>query len=120
MHELSICESIASAVTEHAGGRRVRSVKLRVGALRQVVPDSLEFCWSLAGRGPLLAGSVLDIELVPGEIACSACGTRSPLTRFVLRCPDCGGGVQVIAGEELLVVSIEVEDGDPPPASASA
>jgi hydrogenase nickel incorporation protein HypA/HybF len=119
MHELSICESIARAVVDHAGGRRVRSVKLRVGALRQVVPDTLAFCWEVAARGPLLEGSVLDVELVPGEVACPDCGTRSTLTRFTLRCPDCGGSVTVVAGDDLLVESIEV-DGDEPGAVPAA
>jgi hydrogenase nickel incorporation protein HypA/HybF len=117
MHELSICDSIARAATQHADGRRVRSVQLRVGALRQVVPDTLIFCWSVVSRGPLLEGSTMDIEQVPGVIECRDCGTRSELNRFVLRCPDCAGGaVTVVAGEELLIVSIDV-DGEMDPSS---
>lgn len=118
MHELSICEAIATTVVQHAGGRQVRAVRLRVGALRQVVPDTLTFCWSVVGRGPLLAGSVLEIELVPGEVACRECGDREVLTRFVLRCRRCGGPVSVVAGEELLVAAIDV--ADEPATTASA
>lgn len=120
MHELSICESIATAVTGHAGGRRVRSVRLRVGALRQIVPDTLVFCWQIAARGPLLEGSVLDVEVVPGEVVCAGCGTRDRLTRFALQCQACGGPVSVAAGEEMLIESIEVEDEDEPPPGGSA
>ena len=109
MHELSLCDSIARAALQHAGGRRVRSVQLRVGALRQVVPDTLVFCWSVVSRGPLLDGSVLTIDSVPAEIECGDCGARRTLSRFVLSCPDCSGRhVTVVAGEELLVVSIDV------------
>lgn len=110
MHELSICEAIATAVVQHAGGRRVHAVRLRVGALRQVVPDTLTFCWSVVGRGPLLAGSVLEIETIPGEVACGDCGTQEVLSQFVLRCRHCGGPVAVVAGEELLVTTIDVVD----------
>lgn len=128
MHELSICESIARAVTAHADGRRVRSVQLRVGALRQVVPDTLVFCWSLAARDPLLQGSVLEVELVPARVACADCGLRDQLSRFVLTCPSCGGAVTVEGGEELDLVALEVDDppGDdadrttPPPAGEPA
>jgi hydrogenase nickel incorporation protein HypA/HybF len=118
VHELSLCDSIARAAIQNAGGRRVRSVQLQVGALRQVVPDTLIFCWSVVGRGPLLEGSVLTIDLVPAEIECRDCGARSKLSRFVLSCPDCSGrAVTVVAGEELLVVSIDViSDVDPPDA----
>ena len=111
MHELSLCESIARAVTREAGGRRVSSVQLRIGALRQVVPDTLVYCWSITSRGPILDGSVLDVELVPAEIECRDCGTRSELSRFNLSCPGCGGhAVTVVAGEEMLIVSIEVAE----------
>jgi hydrogenase nickel incorporation protein HypA/HybF len=110
VHELSICDSIARTAVRHAGGRRVRSVRLQVGALRQVVPDTLAFCWTVAATDPLLAGSVLDVELVPAEVECRQCGARSALSRFVISCPDCEGPVTVVAGEELLVVSLEVDD----------
>jgi hydrogenase nickel incorporation protein HypA/HybF len=112
VHELAICDSIARVVTQHAAGRPVRSVKLRVGALRQVVPESLDFCWSVVTRDPVLAGSVLDIELVPAEVECVECGAQNPLSRFVLCCPACEGPVSVLSGEELLIVSIDVEDGE--------
>ena len=115
MHELSLCDSIARAAIQNAAGRRVRSVQLRVGSLRQVVPDTLIFCWSVFPRGSLLEGSALTIDLVPAEIECGDCGRRSTLNQFVLRCPDCAGrSVTVVAGDELLIVSIEVDDEVPP------
>ncbi len=111
MHELSLCESIARAVTREAAGRRVSSVRLRIGALRQVVPDTLTYCWSITSRGPILDGSVLEIEHVPAEIECHGCGTRSQLSRFNVSCPGCGGNdVAVVAGEEMLIVSIDVAE----------
>ena len=117
---MSLCESIARAVIRESGGRRVSSVRLRIGALRQVVPDTLIYCWSITSRGPILDDSVLDVDVVPAEIECGDCGTRSELTRFNLSCPGCGGhGVTVVAGEEMLIVSIEVaETSEGPPTSA--
>ena len=43
MHELSLSGAIVNTVVKHAAGRPVSLVSLRVGALRQVVPDTLEF-----------------------------------------------------------------------------
>jgi hydrogenase nickel incorporation protein HypA/HybF len=40
VHELSLCEAIAGVVKPHAGGRHVDVVRVRIGALRQVVPES--------------------------------------------------------------------------------
>ena len=45
MHELSIAGAIVATVERHAGGSPVTSVRVRVGRLRQVVPDSLAFCF---------------------------------------------------------------------------
>ena len=115
MHELSISNAIAKVVLAHAGGRTVTSVQVRVGALRQIVPDSLVFCWEIVSRQPLLEGSRLEIEHVPGLIECAGCGARSTLTEFVLRCPACGDGlVTVVSGEEFLVTSIELEPAAEP------
>ncbi|GLL04636.1 hydrogenase maturation nickel metallochaperone HypA [Dactylosporangium matsuzakiense] len=112
MHELSICEAIALAVLRHAGGRRVRSIQLQVGELRQVVPDTLVFCWSVAVRDPLLEGALLDIDVVPASVECVECGVTSRMDQFALQCRSCQGPVSVVSGEELLVVSIEVVDAD--------
>jgi hydrogenase nickel incorporation protein HypA/HybF len=109
MHELSISRAIAEVVLEHAGDRRVQSVQVRVGALRQIVPDSLTLCWSIVSRQPRLEQSQLDIERVPGVIECAQCGTRTTLTEFALACPACTGGlVTVVSGDEFLVTSIEL------------
>ena len=43
MHELSLSSAIVNTAVKHAGGRRVTVVSLRVGRLRQVVPDTLDF-----------------------------------------------------------------------------
>jgi len=121
VHELSLCDSIARLAVDHAGGRPVLAVQLRVGALRQIVPDTLEFCWSAVSRHPLLDHAVLDIEQVPGVIECGACGVHYTLAEFVLRCPECDSSLgSVVSGEEFLVTAIEVaEDNDKlPPAAA--
>ncbi|SNQ47264.1 Zn finger protein HupH (egulating hydrogenase expression) [Frankia canadensis] len=111
MHELSLCRSVADIVRRHAAGRRVIRVRLRVGALRQVVPDTLAYCWRLMQDDSVdpLAGSVLEVQSVPAVVRCRACGTHSELDRPVLRCAGCGGAdVELVSGEEFLVVSFEV------------
>ena len=107
MHELSISNAIAKVVLDHAGGRRVESVQVQVGALRQIVPDALTFCWEIVRDHPLLDRSRLEIEYVAGVIECGDCGERSTLTEFVLLCPGCGSGlVRVVSGEEFLVIEL--------------
>ncbi len=114
MHELSIAEAVAAVAERHAGGRRVSRVELRVGHLRQVVPAALAFNWALVGEGTVLAGAELAIEEVPARLRCRRCGEETELAGFPLACGGCGGReVEVVAGEELLVVAIEVEEPEP-------
>lgn len=120
MHELALCDSIARAVAAHAGDRRVDSVQLRIGALRQVVPDTLSYCWSVVSRGPQLDGSTLNIEFVPGQVECTDCGARTTLDRFCVGCAVCGGtATRVVAGEELLIMSIDIAEPDHPGSAPS-
>jgi hydrogenase nickel incorporation protein HypA/HybF len=109
MHELSISRAIVEVALRHAGDRQVEAVQVRIGALRQIVPDSLTFCWSIVSRRRQLEQSRLDIERVPGVIECGQCGARSTLTEFSLACPTCTDGlVTVVAGDEFLVTSIDL------------
>jgi hydrogenase nickel incorporation protein HypA/HybF len=110
MHELSIAAAIAAIAERHAAGRRVTRVEVRIGHLRQVVPDSLAFAFELVTEGTEMEGAELVLEPVPAAGRCRACATEGLLTAFPLHCSVCGGlDVEVIRGEELLVDSLELE-----------
>jgi hydrogenase nickel incorporation protein HypA/HybF len=118
MHELAIAESIVRIATAHAGGRRVESVRVRAGHLRQVVPSALELAFELTAAGTELEGARLEIEAVPARVRCRACGCESGVDWFPLACARCGAlDVDVVSGEELLVESLEIvnetEEGAP-------
>lgn len=109
MHELSLCRAIAGIVTRHADGRTVQRIGVRVGALRQVVPDTLARCWELVSQGTSLEGSELAVESVPARLECRDCGHHAELAAPVLRCAVCDGTrVSLVAGEECLVTTLDV------------
>ena len=111
MHELALASAVVDAVERHADGRRVRTVHLRVGRLRQVVPESLEFCFGIVSRDGLCQDARLVLEVVPAELRCEDCGHAWELLAPPFRCPACGSGdVEVERGEEFLVESIEIEE----------
>jgi hydrogenase nickel incorporation protein HypA/HybF len=111
MHELSIAGAIVAIAARHAAGRRVTVVDVRVGHLRQVVPDSLAFAFELVAEGTEIEGAQLVLHEVPAAGRCRVCATEGPLTEFPLHCGACGGlDVEVIQGEELLVDSLELEE----------
>src|ERR1043165_2062955 len=98
MHELAISSAVLESVLRHADGRRVTGVKLRVGHLRQVVPDSLAFYWAIVTRGGVCEGSELEQELIPARLACTACAREWEIELPVFRCPSCGGAAVSVAG----------------------
>jgi hydrogenase nickel incorporation protein HypA/HybF len=111
MHELSIAAAVVEIAGRHAAGRRVRQITLKVGHLRQVVPSALAFSFEVIAQGTPVEGAELEIEAVPAIGACRRCGVESRLMAFPLQCQACAAfDVQIVAGEELVVESLELEE----------
>jgi hydrogenase nickel incorporation protein HypA/HybF len=110
MHELSVSSAVLDTVLKHAAGRRVTVVSLRIGHLRQVVPDSLAFYFELVSRETVCEGARLEQEVVPARLRCEGCGSDWDPEDAWFRCTGCGGPGEVLAGNELEVESIEVEE----------
>jgi hydrogenase nickel incorporation protein HypA/HybF len=114
VHELSLSSAIVNTVAKHADGRRVTAVNLRVGRLRQVIPDTLEFYFEFVARDSVCEGATLNQEVIDARLRC-ACGLTWTIEIPAFRCPQCGGSdVTVAAGNEFEVESIEVEAPDIP------
>jgi hydrogenase nickel incorporation protein HypA/HybF len=115
MHELSICSSIADIATRRAAGRTVVAINMRIGQLRQIVPDTLVYCWELASADTPLAGSRISVEYVPARIRCRSCGQVTEIGEVPLfACGGCQGiDIEVASGEEFLITSLEVEAPSP-------
>jgi hydrogenase nickel incorporation protein HypA/HybF len=112
MHELSLCAAIADIVTRRASGREVNVVHVRVGQLRQVVPDSLTFCWTLVTADTTLDSSVIEIERIPARLSCRTCSAEFELgDTIAFACTSCGGlDVAVEAGEEFDVTALDLAE----------
>ena len=112
MHELSLCNAIREVVGRAAAGRPVDTVHLRVGKFRQVVPETLCYCWELVTATSPLAGSTLAIDHVDISLRCAACTAETtPQGPLALVCTTCGSGdVSILTGEEFLVTSLELKE----------
>jgi hydrogenase nickel incorporation protein HypA/HybF len=121
VHELAVAQAIVAAAERHADGRPVSVVRVRIGRLRQVVPEYLSFYFEIAAKETICAGAELEWERVRSQLRCSACGADwdpAPppareqdqlIVRF--RCPECeSADHRVVSGDELVVESIDVSE----------
>ena len=98
-------------MVKHAAGRRVTVVSLRVGRLRQVVPETLDFYFGFVARDTVCEGARLEMEVVDAALRCNRCGHEWAIEIPAFRCPACAGSdVAVAEGDEFEVESIEVEE----------
>lgn len=116
MHELSICRGLLAQVERAAeanGAHHVSRVTVRIGALSGVEPELLRRAFEVARQGGHARAAVLDIIEVPVSVRCEACGAMGVVTSGNLACPGCGNWrVELVAGDELLLESIELDAQD--------
>jgi hydrogenase nickel incorporation protein HypA/HybF len=111
MHELSVATAVLNTALKHSDKRPVSVVNLRVGRMRQVVPDSLRFYFDIVARDTACEGAVLELEEIAVQLRCRACQRSWAPDIPAFRCPECSSAdVEVTAGEELEVQYIELED----------
>ncbi len=114
MHEPSIAQAIldrAPAVSEKNGNARVIKVGLRIGEISGVEIDALRFGFEALCKGTAMETTALDVELCKRRQRCRACAAEFEPETFVTTCPSCASDDSVcIAGKELDVIYIEIED----------
>lgn len=111
MHELNIIQNIFALLKVIAEKNQLKSitrVHLKIGKLRQVVPDFLEFAFATTVRGTFAEGAQLIIEYVPVKIHCNACKNDSVLEENYYLCPKCDSAdISVLNGMEVILDSVE-------------
>ncbi len=125
MHELGITQNIVAIVTEHAKGAKVQRVLLEIGKLSAIMPDAIRFCFDILSaimpdairfcfdictQSTVLEGAMLEILEIPGLGICRQCGAEIYLDKPYGIC-KCGSvQLDLIAGEELKIKEIEIEE----------
>ena len=113
MHELSVCQGLIRQVEKIAAQNNATAVDrilLKVGPLSGVEPDLLKHAFSIAREGTIAEKARLDVETGPVIVSCRVCKGGGEVTVNRLVCPDCGDWqVDVTEGEEMLLLSLEIE-----------
>ena len=113
MHELSIAESILTAVRteleKHSGARPTR-VGLRIGELAAVDVESLTFCFEAVLAGTEWEGLQLDARVCSPRRKCKDCGEDFAVIAYITCCPACASNnTTPTSGDELDFDYLEVE-----------
>ena len=113
MHELSIAQNIIDIIKEKAKDlnfSKVLEIRLKIGTLRAVDPEALDFCFSIAARDTIVHGAKLLIQRAPVLGSCQDCKKDFEVDNFYFVCPECKGTrVKTIQGNELQIIDLEVE-----------
>lgn len=114
MHEMSIARSLLEIIDEHVprpdgAAGRVKVVRLRIGEMAGVVPESLRFCFEVASEGTIAHGAELVIEEIPIRCRCRQCRADFAVERYAFICPRCSSrDVELLSGSELDVTELEL------------
>ena len=113
MHELAITQSMFDLVLEQAEkakAMKVGKINLVIGEMTGVVGDCVQFYFGFLSQGSIAEGAALSFKMVPTMARCQECGKTFELEEFDWACPYCqGNSIEIVAGKELFVESIEVE-----------
>src|SRR5450759_4558525 len=115
MHELSIATSLFEQVQRHTPpAARVSSLRIRIGPMQGIEPDSLRFGWEVVWKQEHADGSLsvpeLLLEMLPWRLSCPQCSRKWESAELYVAC-ECGCATPAVeGGSELQLVSIEVED----------
>jgi hydrogenase nickel incorporation protein HypA/HybF len=115
MHELSVAQNIVEIIQQHVPEselEHVAAVRLKIGAVAGIVPESLVFSFQAITADSSLFHAHLEIECIPFRIHCNTChATTGNDVGFAL-CDACGStDTKTLSGTELNIVEIEL--GEP-------
>jgi len=113
MHELAICQALMSQVETIASDNqatRVTSITLGLGPLSGVEEQLLKNAYPVASSGTVADGAELSIRPTPIRVKCPDCERESEAEPNRLVCEHCDSWhTELISGDELLLLSVELE-----------
>lgn len=114
MHEISLMQDVMDTLRESAiqhGINRITVVKLVIGKMTMVLPDSLFFAFEALKQDQLFSDARLLIDEREAVCGCQQCNNETPLLNFQnFTCPVCGSSqIEIISGTELHIEYFEGE-----------
>lgn len=111
MHEYTLAKNIIDTAENAASGRKIKSIKIEMGEIADIPASDLLDALKLINKE-----CIFDISETNSVVKCS-CGFKGrpkilekkhAATIFV--CPKCNKIPEIVSGNEINVVSVDVED----------
>jgi len=113
MHEMAITRSMLDLVLEEtakSGYGKVTEVNVVLGEMSGVVDSCVEFYFDFMSRDTPAEGARLNFRKMENQARCRKCGNIFKPRDIFWECDKCGSmEIEVTAGNELYIESIEVE-----------
>lgn len=114
MHERSLVRQLIEQVEEELRNRSLSSltaIHLAIGEFSGVEPSLIEVAFQEMAADQWPSGVRLVVNVIPLAAHCRRCGENFRVEQFRFVCPICEcATVDVVAGEEMQLVSLTVAD----------
>lgn len=117
MHEVSIVAQLMRDIERIAlenNLAEVSKVKVMLGKMRQIIPESFEFAFSTLKANTIAHRAVLELSYEEIEILCEDCGFSEMVTDSCFFCSQCQSPrIKIFKGRDIVLMSLEGElNGD--------
>lgn len=112
MHETAVAQGLIDAILQEADKHNARPTraKMSCGQLNGVNDEVLRFAVEAIAEGTPCEGMTLEIEHIPMQAKCKACGDTFSIELSGVRCPNCpGDDFELLADAPLVLDEIEFE-----------
>lgn len=113
MHEMAIAQGILDIVFKTAAehdAKKVTGIRLLIGEMTRVEPESLKFGFAALSMGSIAEGATVEIVNVPLVGQCNSCKQQFSIEKYCFLCSSCNStNITVISGRELAVDYLEVD-----------
>jgi len=113
MHELGVTQAILDIALDKAKAakaEKITKINLVIGEMSGIVDDCVQFYFDFLSKDSIASGTILFFKRIPMQVRCRKCGFSFLPKNSLWSCPQCNEwDVEIIAGREFYVDSIEVE-----------
>jgi len=113
MHEVAIMTEalrMAEEAARSAGANKITKLRLRIGSLSGVVPESIQFAFDVVSKNSLAENARLEIDHVQAACWCATCQSEFECVDFFNECPRCHNpSGELRRGRELDIAAVELE-----------